>query len=118
MRQYNARLKQLEARKKTEDRKKRTQRLIHIGAEVESILGAAIEDSDLPKLNPSTVLNVLLAVSNACFSISEKKSCIASYSSFAPGVRSTPGMVCCASWSQYSPGVNVVHIGVIVVRSS
>ena len=50
MRQYNARLKQLEARKKTEDRKKRTQRLIHIGAEVESILGAAIEDSDLPKL--------------------------------------------------------------------
>ncbi len=49
--QMKAKEKQLIARKKEEDRKARTRRLILIGAEVENILGRPIEKKDLPKLS-------------------------------------------------------------------
>lgn len=45
--QYEAQLKQLEAKQKDEERKKRTHRLIEIGAAVESITEAPIEGEDL-----------------------------------------------------------------------
>lgn len=50
MQQLTAQKRMLESRKKVEDRKARTKRLIHIGAEVESVLGKPIEDEDLSKL--------------------------------------------------------------------
>lgn len=45
--QYENQLKQLEARQKDEERKRRTHRLIEIGATVESITEAPIEGEDL-----------------------------------------------------------------------
>ncbi len=49
-RQYEAQLKQLEARQKDEERKRRTHRLIEIGAAVESITEAPIEGESLSRL--------------------------------------------------------------------
>lgn len=48
--QYEAQRKQLVKRQQEEERKKRTHRLIQIGAAVESVLGSAIEEEDIPKL--------------------------------------------------------------------
>lgn len=50
MEQMATQKKQLLARKREEERKARTKRLIIIGAEVEKILGRSIEEKDLPKL--------------------------------------------------------------------
>ena len=49
-RKYQERKKKLERQKKDEDAKKRTHRLIEVGASVESVLGCPIEKEDLPKL--------------------------------------------------------------------
>ena len=48
--QIQARKKQLEQEKKADDRKKRTRRLIQIGAAVESVLNKEINEDDIPKL--------------------------------------------------------------------
>jgi len=48
--QYEAQRKQLVKRHQEEEWKKRTHRLIQIGAAVESVLGSAIEEEDIPKL--------------------------------------------------------------------
>lgn len=48
--QYQAQIKQLESRKADEDRKKRTHRLIEVGASVEAVLGREIHSEDLPSL--------------------------------------------------------------------
>lgn len=48
--QLDALQRQLQQRKKETERKARTRRLIHIGAEVESVYGKPIWDDDLPKL--------------------------------------------------------------------
>ena len=45
-----AQRKELEKRKKAEESKKRTHRLCQIGGAVESVLGSAIEEEDIPKL--------------------------------------------------------------------
>ena len=45
-----AQRKELEKRKKAEESKKRTHRLCQIGGAVESVLGSAIEEDDIPKL--------------------------------------------------------------------
>ena len=45
-----AQRKELEKRKKAEESKKRTHRLCQIGGAVESVLGCAIEEEDIPKL--------------------------------------------------------------------
>ena len=42
--------KELEKRKKAEESKKRTHRLCQVGGAVESVLGAPIEEEDIPKL--------------------------------------------------------------------
>ena len=47
---YEAQKKQLEKRKKEEERKIRTHRLIEIGAAEESVLGRCIELEEIPKL--------------------------------------------------------------------
>lgn len=47
---YQEQLKVLQAKKKAEDRRIRTHRLIEIGAVCESVLGCTIEKEDLPKL--------------------------------------------------------------------
>ena len=47
---YAAQKKELLKRKKTEESKKRTHRLCQIGGAVESVLGAPIEEEDIPKL--------------------------------------------------------------------
>ena len=48
--QIHERIKALKQRKREEERKARTHRLIEIGAEVESVLGRSIEKEDIPKL--------------------------------------------------------------------
>ena len=48
--QYAAQKRELEKRKKAEESKKRTHRLCQIGSAVESVLGCAIEEEDIPKL--------------------------------------------------------------------
>lgn len=48
--QYAAQKRELEKRKKAEESKKRTHRLCQIGGAVESVLGCAIEEEDIPKL--------------------------------------------------------------------
>lgn len=48
--QYEAQRKQLVKRQQEEERKKRTHRLIQIGAAVESVLGSTIAEEDIPKL--------------------------------------------------------------------
>ena len=48
--QYAAQKRELENRKKAEESKKRTHRLCQIGGAVESVLGCAIEEEDIPKL--------------------------------------------------------------------
>lgn len=45
-----AQRKELEKRKKAEESKKRTHRLCQVGGAVESVLGCAIEEEDIPKL--------------------------------------------------------------------
>ena len=45
-----AQVKQLEKRQQVEERKKRTHRLIQIGAAVESVLDMSIEEEDIPRL--------------------------------------------------------------------
>lgn len=45
-----AQVKQLEKRQQAEERKKRTHRLIQIGAAVESVLDMSIEEEDIPRL--------------------------------------------------------------------
>ena len=50
LKRYEAQKKQLEKRKKEEERKIRTHRLIEIGAAVESVLGRCIELEEIPKL--------------------------------------------------------------------
>ena len=45
---YSAQIKQLEQRKRNEENKARTHRLILIGAEAESVLGRPITDEDIP----------------------------------------------------------------------
>lgn len=45
-----AQAKQLAKREQAEERKKRTHRLIAVGAAVESVLEAPIEEEDLPRL--------------------------------------------------------------------
>ena len=50
LKQYQAQRKQLEEQKKAEERKICTHRLIQIGGAVESVLGSAIEEEDIPKL--------------------------------------------------------------------
>ena len=47
---YAAQKKELLKRKKAEESKKRTHRLCQIGGAVESVLGAPIEEEDIPKL--------------------------------------------------------------------
>lgn len=48
--QVEAQRKELVKRQQAEERKKRTHRLIQIGAAVESVLGSSIEEEELPKL--------------------------------------------------------------------
>ena len=48
--QYAAQKKELLKRKKAEESKKRTHRLCQIGGAVESVIGSAIEEEDIPKL--------------------------------------------------------------------
>ena len=48
--QYAAQKRELEKRKKAEESKKRTHRLCQMGGAVESVLGSAIEEDDIPKL--------------------------------------------------------------------
>ena len=48
--QVSAQRKELVKRQQAEERKKRTHRLIQIGAAVESVLGGSIEEEDVPKL--------------------------------------------------------------------
>lgn len=48
--QYAAQKKELKKRHDAEERKKRTHRLCQIGGAVESVLGYAIEEEDIPKL--------------------------------------------------------------------
>ena len=48
--QYAAQKRELEKRNKAEESKKRTHRLCQIGGAVESVLGCAIEEEDIPKL--------------------------------------------------------------------
>ena len=48
--QYATQKRELEKRKKAEESKKRTHRLCQIGGAVESVLGCAIEEEDIPKL--------------------------------------------------------------------
>lgn len=48
--QLKAQEKALKAKQSAEERKKRTKRLIEVGATVESVLGRPIEQFDLPKL--------------------------------------------------------------------
>ena len=48
--QYAAQKRELKKRKKAEESKKRTHRLCQIGGAVESVLGCAIEEEDIPKL--------------------------------------------------------------------
>lgn len=50
LKQYQAQRKQLEKRKKEEERKIRTHRLIQIGGAVESVLGRPVMEEDVPKL--------------------------------------------------------------------
>ena len=50
LKHYEAQKKQLEKRRNEEERKKRTHRLIEIGAAVESVLGRCIENEEIPKL--------------------------------------------------------------------
>lgn len=50
LKQYQAQRKQLEKRKKEEERKIRTHRLIQIGGAVESVLGRPVTEEDVPKL--------------------------------------------------------------------
>lgn len=50
LKQYQAQRKQLERRKKEEERKIRTHRLIQIGGAVESVLGRAVTEEDVSKL--------------------------------------------------------------------
>ena len=45
-----AQVKQLEKCQQAEERKKRTHRLIQIGAAVESVLDTSIEEEDIPRL--------------------------------------------------------------------
>ena len=45
-----AQVKQLEKRQQAEERKKRTHRLIQIGAAVESVLDMSIEEEYIPRL--------------------------------------------------------------------
>jgi len=47
---YAAQKKELLKRKKAEESKKRTHRLCQVGGAVESVLGAPIEEEDIPKL--------------------------------------------------------------------
>ena len=47
---YAAQKKELLKRKKAEESKKRTHRLCQVGGAVESVLGATIEEEDIPKL--------------------------------------------------------------------
>ena len=47
---YEAQKKELKKRYDAEERKKRTHRLCVIGGAVESVLGGAIEEEDIPKL--------------------------------------------------------------------
>lgn len=48
--QYEAQVKQLERRRKEEDRKRRTRRLIEIGGSVESVLGRPFVEGDIIRL--------------------------------------------------------------------
>lgn len=48
--QYAAQKKELKKRYDAEERRKRTHRLCQIGGAVESVLGNAIEEEDIPKL--------------------------------------------------------------------
>lgn len=50
LKQYQAQRRQLEKRKKEEERKIRTHRLIQIGGAVESVLGRSVVEEDVPKL--------------------------------------------------------------------
>ena len=50
VKKYQERKKKLERQKKDEDAKKRTHRMMEVGAAIESVLGCAIEKEDLPKL--------------------------------------------------------------------
>ena len=47
---YAAQKKELLKRKKAEESKKRTHRLCQVGGAVESVIGSAIEEEDIPKL--------------------------------------------------------------------
>ena len=47
---YEAQKRELKKKLETEERKKRTHRLCVIGGAVESVLGATIEEEDIPKL--------------------------------------------------------------------
>jgi phage terminase Nu1 subunit (DNA packaging protein) len=48
--QYAAQKRELKKRQKDVETKKRTHRLCQIGGAVESVLGSAIEEDDIPKL--------------------------------------------------------------------
>ena len=48
--QYAAQKRELKKRQKEVKKKKRTHRLCQIGGAVESVLGSAIEEDDIPKL--------------------------------------------------------------------
>ena len=48
--QYAAQKRELKKRQKDEESKKRTHRLCQVGGAVESVLGATIEEEDIPKL--------------------------------------------------------------------
>lgn len=50
MEQLKAQKRALQARQSAEERKKRTKRLIEVGATVEKVLGRPIEQEELPKL--------------------------------------------------------------------
>ncbi len=50
LRQLQEQRKKLESRKKEDERRQRAHRLIEIGAAVESVLGRAIEEDELPRL--------------------------------------------------------------------
>jgi CO dehydrogenase/acetyl-CoA synthase alpha subunit len=50
LKQYQAQRKQLEKRRKEEERKIRTRRLIQIGGAVELVLGRPVVEEEIPKL--------------------------------------------------------------------
>ena len=70
---YAAQKKELLKRKKAEESKKRTHRLCQVGGAVESVLGAPIEEEDIPKLIGFPLAGCFREISQILFSIRTQK---------------------------------------------